>query len=252
MRPKNTLENIKEKEKVSLHGRHMVLVAYYDARNVDVSFDDGLVVATTYDRFKKGDVCHPEDKRGPFKGYRVGESIVNRLGETVTITAYRSYNDIDVIIDDKVEKSHCRYLDFSSGNINSKTSKTSFKDCLNKKFTNKYGETATVIEYVNANKVTIQFDTGEIKNCVYSSLVNGTFTKTTKPNLTPTGRPKGYPSHLGETVTKRNGETITIIEYNGCRDFKVQFSDGTITQGKLYSDFLRGAIKNPNKKKIVS
>lgn len=47
--------------------------------------------------------------------------------------------------------------------------------------------------------------------------------------------------YIGKMSFARNGEIITIIEYNSCNDIKVQFKDGTIVSTTYYK-FITGDI----------
>lgn len=47
--------------------------------------------------------------------------------------------------------------------------------------------------------------------------------------------------YIGKISFARNGEIITIIEYNSCNDIKVQFKDGTIVSTTYYK-FIAGDI----------
>lgn len=47
--------------------------------------------------------------------------------------------------------------------------------------------------------------------------------------------------YIGKISFARNGEIITIIEYNSCNDIKVQFKDGTIVSTTYYN-FIAGNI----------
>lgn len=56
-------------------------------------------------------------------------------------------------------------------------------------------------------------------------------------------------SHVGETAMSHQGQKMTIIDENGCKDCTIQFEDGMIVYHKEHSAFLKGQIKNPNLRK---
>lgn len=53
-------------------------------------------------------------------------------------------------------------------------------------------------------------------------------------------------NRIGETITAKNGQTMTIIAYRNNRDIDIQFSDKTVVLHKRYDHFLNGKIYNPN------
>lgn len=52
----------------------------------------------------------------------------------------------------------------------------------------------------------------------------------------------------GEINIANNGMKMTIIKYNKWEDIDIQFEDGTIVKNKIYTNFKKGNIKNPNVK----
>lgn len=50
---------------------------------------------------------------------------------------------------------------------------------------------------------------------------------------------------VGEINYNKNGEEMTIIEYNNCSDILVKFTDGHIVHAQ-YGNFKRGGVKNAN------
>lgn len=55
--------------------------------------------------------------------------------------------------------------------------------------------------------------------------------------------------YIGKEFITNEGCKLTIIEYNGCRDVKVQFEDGFIKQSFI-GNILKGTIKNPYHKSL--
>lgn len=51
---------------------------------------------------------------------------------------------------------------------------------------------------------------------------------------------------VGMTSKASNGQTMTLVEYDGSRDLTVEFEDGTRVSGITYKCFLNGHVKNPN------
>lgn len=57
-------------------------------------------------------------------------------------------------------------------------------------------------------------------------------------------------NHTNEIRTMNNGQKAEIIEYRNCYDIDIRFEDSTVVLHKDYSNFKKGAIKNPNRKGI--
>lgn len=103
-------------ESVNTDGLHMVIVAYRNARDIDVQFDDGVIREhCEYASFKRGSIRHPNFKTNEL--IRVGEIGYNSRGERMVITEYRSSEDMDVIFDDGVTRTGVSYGSFTKGRV---------------------------------------------------------------------------------------------------------------------------------------
>ena len=70
-------------------GMLMKIIAFRRSDDIDVQFEDGVIVTKkTYTNFKKGNIKHPEN--------RVGEVNRAKNGMLMKIIAYRSSQDIDI------------------------------------------------------------------------------------------------------------------------------------------------------------
>lgn len=86
-------------------GRIGTIVNYRGAGDIDIQFEDGTVVKRqTYDSFKKGKIRHPKDHKPRInhnkKENRVGETIVNKQGEKLTIIQYFNTLNMNVQFED--------------------------------------------------------------------------------------------------------------------------------------------------------
>lgn len=102
-----------------------------------------------------------------------------------------------------------------------------------------FGESCTIIEYFNANNITVQFKDGKIiKNRQYSGFKKGEIRKVSDEEF-----PK---IRIGETKMMNCGMKATIIKYIDSTNIDVEFEDGYISKNKYYKKFLDGGIHNKN------
>lgn len=79
------------------NGQAATIIEYHNAKDIAVQFEDGTVREhMQYEKFQQGGISNPNF----FQTTRVGETNVLTNGQTATITAYRSYKDIDIVLDD--------------------------------------------------------------------------------------------------------------------------------------------------------
>ena len=98
---------------------------------------------------------------------------------------------------------------------------------------------ATIIRYGNSKDIDVRFEDGAVvKNRGYGDFKKG---EIANPNI------KTFTEvRLGETRMMNCGMEATIIRYGRCDDIDVRFEDGTIAKHKLYGEFKKGGIANPN------
>lgn len=101
------------------------------------------------------------------------------------------------------------------------------------------GEICTIIEYFNANNITVQFEDGKIiKNIQYCRFKKGEIKKIPNKEL--------LDIRVGETRMMSCGMNATIIKYNKNSDINIEFEDGYVSEHKSYKEFLKGKIHNKN------
>ena len=106
------------------NGLAAIVIAYRTANDIDVRFEDGVVVKNkAYSSFKNGHIAHPTKKTSstakrirPVKD-RLGEVNTMGNGMSAKIVAYRSSNDISVEFEDGVIVEHVRYGNFNQGTV---------------------------------------------------------------------------------------------------------------------------------------
>ena len=221
---------------IANNGLKMTIIAYHSACDIDVQFEDDVVVThKKYSEFKRGLIGHPNinlrNRRESEK--HIGESIKATNGMQMTIIAYRKYQDIDVKFEDGTIVKHRGYQGFKRGKIQHPTIRSLRK-------TGRIGETnianngkqMTITAYRGVDDIDVQFEDGSIvEHRSYGSFLRGKITY------------KGL--HIGETNIASNGMRMTIIGYRVNRDIDIQFEDGVIVEHKDYDNFRKGAILHP-------
>lgn len=213
-------------EQINIQGLKMTLISYKNAKDITVQFEDGAVVEhKRYKIFKKGSIEYP---------------INNKLGETIvvhnrkmTIIKCKTYNDIDIQLEDGTIIKHISYKSFKSGDI--KYPKQLNR--LNETNRANNGQLMTIIAYRSSTDIDVRFEDNTIvEHKSYYCFKNGQIKNPNYIYIT---------KRLNETITNVNGEKVTIIAYRNCNDIDVKFEDGTIVTHKYYNVFKKGKILNP-------
>ena len=219
---------------IALNGQNMQIIAYRNASDIDVQFEDETIVRNIiYSNFKKGVVKNPNLVKS-----RIGETNKSNDGYDMTIIAYRSHKDIDIQFRDGTIVTNKRYDSFKLGkikypNIKQKT----FNDRTGETKLNNQGIQMTIIKYRSAKDIDIQFeDNSIVEHRTYKAFKEGSIKKPGKY----TNKYK-----LGESIIANNGLRMTIIAYRGIKDIDVQFEDGSIAYHKSYANFKRREIARP-------
>ena len=97
------------------NGQMMTIIAYRGARDIDIRFEDGTVVKNkSYDKFSKGTIRHPNlphSRREPARlTDHKGEIGTASDGSLIKISAFREYDDIDVMFEDGTVSKHRQYI----------------------------------------------------------------------------------------------------------------------------------------------
>lgn len=113
--PQKLLKERLGEKKLMNCGMEAKIVAYRNAFDLDVQFDDGYVVKQrTYHEFKDKHILNP-NIRGKLK--RLGEKHIMHCGMEAEIIRYRNCSDVDIRFDDGTLVKHKTYGSFVRGNI---------------------------------------------------------------------------------------------------------------------------------------
>ena len=223
---------------IAKNGLLMEIIAYRTYSDIDVKFETGEVrTGVGYKEFKNGNVAlkpkHVDNSS------RIGESVVAKNGLKATIVGYRNSRSIDVEFEDGVVVTNKSYSDFKNGYIAHPT--TSIVNSFRNK---RIGETRiannglkmTIIEYKGVNAVTVQFETGEVREGVTYKAFKAGHVNIVNSRIDKTER-------IGESKIANNGLKMTIIDYASSLDVTVEFETGEIKKGVRYGAFIDGTVK---------
>ena len=108
--------------KTNRQGLNYTVIAYRDRKDINVEFEDGLIVEhIPVTKINQNTLYHPDypipkHNRTPIEE-RLGEMRKNSKGRNMTIIAYRNSNDIDVQFDNGFIVEHTQYQLFERGTI---------------------------------------------------------------------------------------------------------------------------------------
>ena len=239
-------------------GMEATCIAYRDCKDIDVQFEDGLIVKhRRKTEFMRGIIHNPNIKKKQSeeviknrieKHSCLGDTILQNCGMNATCIAYRKADDIDVQFDDGTIIEHRQKSSFLRGGIDNPNYDNN--SCLGTTILQHCGMKATCIAYRKAKDIDVQFEDGVIvKHRVRYDFINGNIGH---PNINHNAlNAKSYSEKvkkeiLNKTIVMNNGQKATCIGYRNAHDIDIQFEDGTIVYNKNSGDFIRGELGNPN------
>lgn len=209
----------------------MEIIAYRNARDIDIRFEDGAeVYHKAYDPFIKGKIKYPITAL-------IGKTKRMKNGYDCTIINVRGYTDIDVVFSNGVENKHQNMTNWRSGSIGFPLD---YKKKLSQELAlSRVGLTrrmhngieATIIAYKDDDDIDIQFETGEVKKGVrYTNFMLGHVATKERFNK------------VGQISIMSNGMKATITKYRNYQDIDIQFEDGKKREHVRYKEFMHGRI----------
>ena len=232
---KNNDKHITGQSKLMKNGQVATVIRDNGYTDIDIKFDDGTVVHTTRQSFKKGVVRNPNHSR------MLGKTITDSMGTKSSIIGYRNSKDIDVRFEDGEIVEHTTLSKFNKGTIRKpkKSSKTSASmnkntriDLLGTTNIMKSGEKATCIKDLSYNDIDVQFEDNTIvKHVSRRSFLNGTVNN---PNYIFT--------FLGKEKKMKCGLTCKITNITSKSDISVTFENGELVEHTTLRKFDHGEI----------
>ena len=147
------------------NGMRAVIVRYKSSAEIDVKFEDGVVVENkTYQSFQKGAIGHPNTLHKSKVKDRTGETKIMFNGMEATIVSYRDSHDIDVRFEDGSIRTGCAYKEFQTGHIAhpNATAESKANNRLGEKKKMNCGLIATITKYDNYHDIEITFEDGVV------------------------------------------------------------------------------------------
>lgn len=174
-RGRNIINRLGE-ENTNSQGLHMTIIKYNSARNIDIMFDDGLIVTDkNYGSFKRGLIKNSNFKAPHFIN-RLEEKNTNNQGLEMKIIKYNGSMDIDIEFEDGYVVYNSQYSLFKSKNIKNPNFRSPLlKDKTGETNTNYQGLGMKIIKYINYGNIDILFlnDNYIVKNTTYSCFKEG-------------------------------------------------------------------------------
>lgn len=217
------------------NGQKAEIIAYRRCDDIDLRFEDGTVVTSSYSTFKAGQIKNPNYQP------HIGETAVNKEGCRMTLTAYRLRKDCTVTFDDGSVRDHVSYDSFLKGAIR-------HPDFEKDRTTRHLGETygmhigmkATIIAYRNRKDVDVRFENGRVgTHKQYISVVRGEVLY------------DGYAEDVvSEYIDKkflhpRSGMMMEVIGGKGVTMLTVRFDDGYIKENVNLKSLETGKVAHP-------
>jgi hypothetical protein len=224
----------------------MTIIAYRSCNDIDIQFADGTIVLHKYyQSFVKGQVTnpnlpHPRSKKNIY----LGKVNTANNGLKMTIVAYRSATDLDVLFENGELVEHRAYGEFKRGKVGCPNyGKYANKRYIGKINMAKNGQKMTVLDSDGHENLTVQFEDGTVVDHVSSSrfFAGSVY----NPNYTSNQHRYGS-QYIGMSRRAKNGLMMTVAAYRSHRDIDVRFEDGTLVTHKLLHCFLDGSIKHPD------
>ena len=192
---------------INISGYSMKIIEYRSSIDIDVEFEDGSIVEhTEYSYFKNGELKLPS-----FKKDRTGETVINRLGQSMKIIRWGGRKDIDVELDDGTIFEHKEYRMFKNGVI----FHLPINNRIGQRFKTNKGLWIKIIEYRGSNDIDIKFeiDGTVLKHKTYSAIKSGSIRHPNRIDL------------IGQTKINRDGREMKLIKFRNCLDIDILFTD---------------------------
>lgn len=230
------------------NGLLMTIAAYRKYDDIDIQFEDGCIVTNkNYSNFKQGHIKYPNSTNARlFKRKKecIGETNINNQGLKMTIISYVDSSNITIRFEDGFVR-NCSYANFKNGTVISKKSPKTIschqaQSRLGEVHTTKQGHVVKIIKYIDATDVTVEFETGELREHIrYQSIVSGSVAL---PNQTIEHKKS---IRVGANGVSHSGIPMEIIDYCGADDITVKFISGYVSKQNSFRNFMTGYIKHP-------
>jgi len=226
-------------------GYKMTLIKYRTAADIDVQFDDGVVVKhRQYAAFLVGKIKYPSEVS--YTERLIGQSMVANNGMKMTIIAAKSPDDIDVQFADGTIVTNKAYGSFVKGQIRNPSIQhangllrmdTQISDRIGKVTKACNGQAMTIVAYRGANDIDVKFEDGVIvQHASYNCFKRG---EIRNPEFWAMQRAK----LMNKWYPTNSGVSVKIIGYRWSKDVDIEFETGEIRHHVYFDGIRYGTIK---------
>lgn len=254
--------NLKDRtgeENSNEQGLKMTVYSYRSSSKIRVLFEDGFLSQwVSYQSFRNGSLRHPFFREGKFLTQEkiaaaiVGKSYRNSLGQKAIVVAFRSFYDMDAVLENGTVVVGIAYKDFlgeSKLEEQEVSAVIPYRDGIHvgEEGTTVDGTKMKIVTYRSTDDVTVCFEDGTIaKHISYLNFKQGKVRARIRNS-----RVEWYAARrIGEVSTTKQGEKMEIVAYFRWDNITVRFEDGTLKERVSYANFRRGEVRNPNKEKV--
>lgn len=255
-----------DEEGVASNGQKMTIYKYYNAKRIDVKFEDGTIVKDkTYSHFKTGSIKNPNCKtmHGISKNELIMSYYFSKIGfSKKEKNKEKEFGDYEydllnrslklAIEYDGDPRTHTKAKDEKKNKDAKRCGVTIFRlrtpevPCISgkyvfnikkstvfgKKFEKTLKDVLTKINLVYKTDFDIDINFERDKDDILEYIKND-FCINTK-------------DYVNSVNIAKNGQKMTIKKFYSLSDIEVEFEDKTIVKNKTYYNFLTGNIGNPN------
>lgn len=232
-------------------GLHAEVIACKGYKDIDVRFEDGTVVThKSYQAFQNGEIHNPNTGITPkYAKKYIGKSAVMNDGRMLTITDYRGYSDVTGVFDDGTE------VTFGMGNFdrgavahpddisvavqnNIQLKNKKRKYWIGQKAVMNNGMEAEIIQYDDANHITVRFTNGGIARANLGNFKKGTVRNPMSPSPT-------HPVIPGMVFTNTAGLRFQAVRQHENNKWLVRFEDGEEKDNVMTISITHKKVKHP-------
>ena len=228
-------------EKKARCGLMMKVVEYRNSDDVDVRFEDGVVVRTTMKAFTNNYVRYPDQEME-----YIGQKRTSSCGMTMTLIDIRNRSDVDVEFDDGTRVQHRKYVEFDRGLIaHPEACKYREQGMLGEEAVSLCGLKMKIVGYRSSKDIDVSFEDGTIiEHRALSNFRNGKIDHPTRSSQIR--RDALAKRFLGKKSISKSGFPMTIVGYRNNDDIDIEFGDGVVLKHEQKSLFAKGEIRHPN------
>ena len=169
----------------------------------------------------------------------LGKVYVNNQGLKMRVVKYENARDVTVEFEDGATRSS-QISAIVDGRLKHPSTRLKNKeDYMGKQYINNQGLKMKIVDYVDSNNVTVEFEDGARRKTYIAGIKNG---GVRHPDFMFKDRAEDF---LGKTFKNNQGLNMLIVRYNKYSDIDVRFDDGYIVKGCGLNTIQCGKIKHP-------